>query len=447
MPEYTDFLNRQHQAQGAQTILMVLDQPFPPDARVEREAVALTEAGFQVHLLCAFSDKQDERRKTENETEVYRGITLHRIDPETFSYELPFLKVKTRVFYKGIIKNLNRTLFHVDSLWQGAMTQYVKQLKPDCLHIHDLRLVPTGLTVADDAQIPLVADLHENYPALMQILKGKDDPYLGEKAKEKWDKIEKNATWQADRVIVVIEEASDRLAAKGLNPSKITVIPNTVDVDKFLAVDSTEGEAIVRPTIRGKFVLSYVGFINNDHRGLHTVLDAMALLKDDCPDLFFIAAGGYRDHYKQKLDEKIAALGLDSSVMFTGWLDETEFVPYIKVADIGLCPHQANDHTHNTFPNKVYLYNLFNKPVITSDCKPLKRYVKSTNGGVSFQSENPEDLAKQIARLYKDTQLRRELGDAGHQAVITQHNWQASSQRLIDMYRQLLTITAPVTVD
>ena len=33
-------------------ILMLLDSEFPPDIRVENEAVSLIEAGFEVHVLC-----------------------------------------------------------------------------------------------------------------------------------------------------------------------------------------------------------------------------------------------------------------------------------------------------------------------------------------------------------------------------------------------------------
>ena len=34
-------------------ILMVLEWEFPPDVRVENEMLALTEAGYEVHLACS----------------------------------------------------------------------------------------------------------------------------------------------------------------------------------------------------------------------------------------------------------------------------------------------------------------------------------------------------------------------------------------------------------
>ena len=39
-------------------ILMVLENQFPDDERVEKEALSLIEAGHEVHLLCATLKKE-----------------------------------------------------------------------------------------------------------------------------------------------------------------------------------------------------------------------------------------------------------------------------------------------------------------------------------------------------------------------------------------------------
>ena len=52
-------------------ILMLLDHAFPPDIRVENEALSLIEAGFEVGLLAIGPDDRPAR-------ETYRGIRLFR---------------------------------------------------------------------------------------------------------------------------------------------------------------------------------------------------------------------------------------------------------------------------------------------------------------------------------------------------------------------------------
>ncbi len=412
---------------------MVLDQPFPPDARVEREATALVKAGYEIHLLCAFKPQDDDA--PEEAEEMYKGIHIHRVNPNAVTFLMPVFKVKTRWPYRGWIKNLNRFLWNIDTSWHTLIRRFVYHYDIDILHIHDLRLVSTGLAVAEKYDLPVVADLHENYPALMEMLKGKSDPERGEKARQRWEEIEKYCTFEAERVITVIDEAKTRLVNKGIRPEKITVIPNTVDMAKFRA-------AQVNPKIiqryRDDFVLTYVGFINSDHRGIHTVLEAMHLLKDKIPNLRFIAAGGYREPYREKLEALIKKYDLADQVDFTGWLDEIEFVSYIEAASICLCPHVATDHTNATFPNKVYLYNLFSKPVLASSCVPLERYIDDSGGGLCFESENAQALAHRIQELHDNTELRKTLGRRGRKAVVARYCWKHTSAQLIDMYADLI---------
>ncbi len=413
---------------------MVLDQPFPPDARVEREAVALVEAGYEVHLLCAVSPP-DQLKKNELREEAYRGIYIHRVDPNEVSIRIPLLGIQSRFLYKGFIKNYFHHFKNIDTAWHTLIHRFVRDYGIHILHVHDLRLVDTGLNVSARYDLPLVADLHENYPALMQMMKGRNNPERGQEQRERWEKIEAESVQKAARVITVADEAKDRLMAKGVPPEKVLVLENTVDMEKFLAAP-VDQELVRR--FRPNFVLTYVGHLNDTHRGIQTVIEAMALLKDEIPDLHFIGAGAMREPYRKLLDGMIEQAGLQDRVHFTGWLDETQFVTYIEASDICLCPHIVNDHTNATFPNKVYLYHLFKKPIIVSNAAPLQRYVEDTKGGLVFQSGDAAMLANLIRMMHHRSDLRREMALSGHRAVVERYNWQRSSEDLIAMYDQLV---------
>lgn len=408
---------------------MVLDQPFPPDARVEREAVALVEAGYEVHLLCAVRP-QDTLLE-----EAYRGIYIHRVDPDAVSIEIPFLGIQSRFLYKGIIKNYFHHFKNIDTVWHTLIHRFVRDYGIHILHIHDLRLVDTGLNIAMRYNLPLVADLHENYPALMQMMKGRNDPERGEEQRQRWEKIEAESVRKATRVITVADEAKERLLQKGVPSEKVLVLENTVDMEKFMAA-SINHDFVRR--FKPNFVLTYVGHLNDTHRGIQTVIEAMAQLKDEIPELHFIGAGAMREPYRILLEGMIQEAGLQERVHFTGWLDETQFPTYIEASDICLIPHLVNDHTNATFPNKAYLYHLFKKPIITSNAVPLQRYVENTRGGLVFQSGDASMLANLIRMLYHRPDVRREMAVSGHKAVIERYNWQRSSEALIAMYDQMV---------
>lgn len=408
---------------------MVLDQPFPPDARVEREAVALAEAGYEVHLLCAFRPADTEREEPSDD--YYRGIYIHRVDPDTVSIPLPWLGIQSRFLYRGVVKNYFRHFKNIDTAWHTLIHRFIKQYDIQILHVHDLRLVDTGLSVTERYGLPLIADLHENYPALMQMMKGRNNPERGEKQFIRWDRLESNSVRQASQVITVAEEAKERLVKKGFPPEKIHVLENTVDMEKFLSAP-VDQEIIRR--FKPEFVLTYVGHLNDTHRGIQTVIEAMRILRDEIPELHFIAAGAVREPYRNLLVSLINDAGLVDRVHFTGWLDEAQFVTYIESSDICLCPHISNDQTNATFPNKVYLYHLFKKPIIVSDAIPLRRYVENTQGGLVYPSGDAQILARQIKKLYRSPELRKEAAMKGYKAVLERYNWQKTSKTLLSIY-------------
>lgn len=407
---------------------MVLDQPFPPDARVEREAIALAKAGYEVHLLCMLRPEDTLR------DEFYGGFYIHRVDPEAVTWEVPFLGIQSRLPYHGLIKTYFHNVKNIDTTWYTLIDRFVQSYQLHVLHVHDLRLATTGLAVTSKYGVRLVTDLHENYPALMQMMKGRNNAKRGLKQRRRWDDIETDCAERAHQVIVVTEEAKERLIAKGLLAGKIQVVENTVDIQKF---ESAPIDPEIVRKFKAQFLLCYVGHLNDTHRGIQTVIRALVILRDELPEIHFVGAGAIREPYRKQLEAIIRENNLEHRVHFTGWLDETEFASYIEASDICLCPHTANDQTNATFPNKVYLYHLFKKPIIASNAIPLQRYLDDTQGGLIFESENAEMLANRIRELYYQPNLRKELAMNGHHAVIRRHNWDMTSQGLVAAYDRI----------
>src|SRR5262249_11757237 len=91
-----------------------------------------------------------------------------------------------------------------------------------------------------------------------------------------------------------------------------------------------------------------------------------------------------------------------------------------------------------TFPNKAYLYHLLKKPILVSNATPLQRYVETTGGGLAFPSGDADALAELIRMLYTRPDLRREMANKGHQAVLTQYNWPQTAKMLITLYERLI---------
>ncbi len=77
------------------------------------------------------------------------------------------------------------------------------------------------------------------------------------------------------------------------------------------------------------------------------------------------------------------------------------------------------------------------KPVIVSDCQPLKRVAEETGCGLVFQAGEPINLAQKIVTLYNNEDLRNRLAANGKQSVEQEYNWQRESKKLLELYQKL----------
>ena len=384
---------------------MVLESEFPPDVRVENEMLALTEAGHEVHIACS-------TRKNKAEYELLGNSIIHR-------------KAMSGFIYKSSVGCLKFPFYF--NFWRNFIFRLCAKEGFDVIHIHDLPLSSIGVEVKRKFNTRLVIDLHENWPALLrtaahiQTIPGK---LLS--SDKQWIAYERRMLPEADKVITIIEEAKDRVAALGIDIRKIVMVSNTINFEN-LSVKST-------PKNTDTLTLFYGGAINR-HRGLQIVLKAikMCVLKKLNIRLWIVGAGSYRNEL-----EKISGfLDINSNVKFWGQKPFHEMLELLAESDAALIPHLRTDNNDASSPNKLYQYMYLNKPIISSDCTSLKRIISETNTGFIYKNDSPEELFLLLEKLYTDRKILEEINGNGRIAVMEKYNWNIDKKRLIDTYLEL----------
>jgi len=85
---------------------MILDASFPPDPRVENEAVSLVKNGHEVFLFCLKYNKKQE-------DEIINGILIKRYPSNKLEYKLSALAYTIPIYsflMKKKIKNFIKTM-------------------------------------------------------------------------------------------------------------------------------------------------------------------------------------------------------------------------------------------------------------------------------------------------------------------------------------------------
>jgi len=390
---------------------MILDKTFPPDPRVENEALALIQDGHQVFLFC-LSYKPSFEEEVINEIEVKRYPSNQlEYKVSALSYTLPLYKI----------------------LMAKKIAHFIDKNSIQVIHIHDMVIADAVFKANKKFDLPVVLDLHENRPEIM-----KNYPHLGKFpgniliSPQAWKKKEAEFVKRADKVIVVTQESKAELSQRtGLPEDKFVVVPNTV---KRSFYKDYKTEFSILEKYKDKFVLLYLGDTGL-RRGLISTIEAMGILCEDkeMKDAIKLVIVG-KNSSDEILKQKVTELNLNDVVDFEGWQDVNLFPSYLMAAHIGTSPLHRNLHHDTTYANKLFQYMSFSLPLLVSDVTAQKNLINEVKSGLIHKEKDANEIAEKIMLLYNDPLLCNELGRNGKQFIEEKFSWEKVSSNLKDLY-------------
>ena len=386
---------------------MILDDTFPPDPRVENEAVTLIASGHEVFLFCLSYEGASE--------EIINGIQVKRYVSNKLEYKLSALAY-TVPFYSIRMSQKIR--------------DFIKKNKIEVLHIHDMRIAGAVFKANKIFSLPVVLDLHENRPEIMKFyphLQKIPGKYLI--STNKWKRKEEAFIQKSDKVIVVTKQAANEIIDRvGVQKDKLVVVPNSVRQSFY---KESKIDIKIRERYKNHFVVLYVGDTNL-RRGLLTAIEASKELSEKIPNYKLVIVGSNTTDtvLKRKCDE----LELNEFVDFEGWRDLTLFPSYIQSSDICISPLHRNLHHDTTYANKIFQYMSYGKPVLVSDATAQKEVIERSKSGLVHEAKNIEAYTSKILDLYNNKTKSKEYGINGQKFIEEEFTWEITSKALIEMY-------------
>lgn len=389
---------------------MILDKIFPPDPRVENEAISLIKNGFEVYLFCL---KYIDQVSNEN----INGIEVVRYQSNIFEYKLSAL-VYTVPFYTNLMVKKIRNFLIKNNI--------------DIIHIHDIRIADAVFKVNKKMKLPVVLDLHDNMPEIMkfyphvQKFPGK---YLI--SFKKWKQKEEEFIQKATKIITVSNEFRDEVVKRtNIENSKISVVPNTVLKSFYEKYDVDD---TIINNYKNNEVILYVGDTNL-RRGLLTAIEALPIIKQTIKNVKLVIVGSNTTDIFLK--NKVKELHLEKYVDFQGWQNVEKFPSYILASTICISPLYRNIQHDVAYPNKLFQYMSFSKPLLVSNATAQKNLVEKTKSGLVHEEKNSKDFANKIIQLYYNKSLEKEFGNNGKKFIENEFCWEKTSKKLIQIYQE-----------
>ena len=234
------------------------------------------------------------------------------------------------------------------------------------------------------------------------------------KSKFFWGMKQKAAIRQAD-IIATVSEYSKRQIIEyfGVPASRLRIISEAArPAFRVLEKDGAITETLGRYDIRSdeEFLL-YVGGIS-PHKNLSTLVNAFDRLlkgRHDSP-LKLVLVGDYKgDSFFSaypSLRDQIHTLGLDDRVIFTGYVPDDDLACLYNAASALVFPSLEEG-----FGLPAVEAMACGTPVVASDCGSLPEVIGSA--GRYFDPRDPDDMARVLAQIIDDTELRYSMGRAG----------------------------------
>jgi glycosyltransferase involved in cell wall biosynthesis len=382
--------------------MLLMGGTYPPDIRVEKEARVLAEAGHEVFLL---TSNKDGRPAEES---------LPPLEVRRYGHRMPWARSKAEAAVNlATWRNMG---------WKRAITDFVRAEGIDALHVHDLPAVKVGVEVARGAGIPVVFDMHENYPAAVNFWQRSTAARIAQ-TPERYRDYERWAVAAVDRVVCVVDEAAERARELGAPADSVVVFGN---VDDCTAGGTWKGTD-------HPLAITYAGGFG-PHRGIDTLVRAFAKVHVHTPDARLVLMGS--GDGESELRELVVAHGLRGCVEFTGWVDDTTMRVNLAKATIGVVPHAKNEHTDSTVPHKLFQYMCIGLPVVATNCAPLERIVQETGAGRVAIAGDDNSLAEAILELAEPA-VAQAASEAGRVAVAERYSLAHEGSVLAGMYAEL----------
>lgn len=252
--------------------------------------------------------------------------------------------------------------------------------------------------------------------------------------------LETRAFRRAAHVFTICEGLRSDIVARGIPASKVTVIPNAVDIEAFQAGKEADAALAEQLGIAGCTVVGFIGSFYA-YEGLDLLLSAWPGLLARRTDLRLLLVGG--GPQEAALREQARALGVQDRVIFTGRVPHADVQRYYDLVDVLAYPRHRMRLTDLVTPLKPLEAMAQQRLLLASDVGGHRELIRHGETGWMFEAGSVESLTARLLELLEAHGQWDALRAAGRRFVETERNWKASVGNYVRPYARLTEQVGP----
>lgn len=228
----------------------------------------------------------------------------------------------------------------------------------------------------------------------------------------------------ADELIAVSRYIARGVEACFSRPAK--VIPNGVDQALFRPDEERRRDTRRTLNIPDTAPVLLTVSALQGRKGINKVLDVVALLKNDTPDIRYIVCGDGNEKDRAAFLSKVASLGLDSNVLFMG--NQKDVSGFYNAADLFVFLPEFEGF------GIVALEAMASRlPIVVSHGSAFPE-ILSDGGGIMVNPDAPAETAETVRSLLRDRGRMAQIGADGRASVERRYSWDAVASQFESIF-------------
>jgi glycosyltransferase involved in cell wall biosynthesis len=244
-------------------------------------------------------------------------------------------------------------------------------------------------------------------------------------------KLEEKSAKNATLTVTVSNYSSEKIVQfYGVDKSKIRVVPNGVDIERFKP--SKTNEKIKRQIgLDSKFCVLFVGRLI-PRKGLPILVEAAKHVVEEHSQTMFVIIGD--GPLKNSLKAQLEKMKLARCFHFLGDVHEGILPAIYNCADVFALPSIQEGQGIALLEAQATA-----KPVVAFNVSGVREAVLNRETGLLVKP-NSLELAEAIIKLLADCSLRKKMGSKGREFVSKTFSWDICAQRMLKVYREAVTV-------
>jgi len=242
------------------------------------------------------------------------------------------------------------------------------------------------------------------------------------------DQISRLVIKNADAVIALTDDMKEKMVK--IYNKHVYVIPNGIDFSKFNNLSREDAKKRLKIK-KYETIITFVGTLR-DIKGVEYLVKAIKIIICKNKNIMLMLIGDGNE--KEKLKTLIEKLNLEKHISFVGKVKNEEIPLYMAISDVFVLPSLSEG-----FPNVVLEAMASGLPIIASSVGGVPGIITDGENGFLVEPRNPEQIAKNVFLLLKDSLLRNKISQNNKEKA-KDYSWENVVLQLEEVYRNCINV-------